>query len=86
MECVCRRSDLYVLTSDADRPGIGLIHAGEHVHERGLAGAVLTENGVDLARPQIEGDAVVGDDRPKALADAAHLDDGRRGVGVMGNG
>ncbi len=31
---------------------------------------------MDLAGPEVEGDAVVGHDRPEALADAAHLDDG----------
>ena len=65
-----------LLAGDADRPGIGLVHPGEHVHQRGLAGAVLAEDGMDLARPEVERDAVVGHDRPEALADAAHLDEG----------
>src|SRR4029079_9816571 len=49
----------------------------EDVHQRGLAGAVLTEERVDLARPDLEIDVVVGDDARIALRDAAHLE--RRG-------
>ena len=39
-----------------------------------LAGAVLAEQGVDLAGPDLEVDAVVGDDTRIALGDAAHLE------------
>ena len=49
----------------------------EDVHERRLAGAVLAEQGVDLAGTDLEVDAVVGDDARVALRDAAHLE--RRG-------
>ena len=34
---------------------------------------------MDLAGPEVEGDAVVGHDRAEALADVAHLDDGVAG-------
>ncbi len=49
----------------------------EDVHEGGLARAVLAEEGVDLAGPDVEVDAVVGDDPRIALRDAAHLERGR---------
>ena len=48
----------------------------EDVHQRRLAGAVLAEQGVDLARPDVEVDVVVGDDARIALGDAAHLERG----------
>ena len=49
----------------------------QDVHERALAGAVLAEQGVDLARLDGQVDAVVGDDAGEALGDAAHLEGGR---------
>ena len=60
----------------------------EDVHERGLAGAVLAEQGVDLARADVEVDVVVGDHARVALGDAAHLER-RRGdllAGLLGIG
>ena len=48
------------------RPG----QAVEDVHQRRLAGAVLAEQGVDLAGPDVEVDVVVGDDARVALGDA----------------
>src|ERR671912_435332 len=55
---VCWGGDQYLLARDANHAGVWLVHPGEHVHERGLAGAVLTEDGVPLAWPEVEGDAV----------------------------
>ena len=49
----------------------------QDVHQRALAGAVLAEQGVDLAGPDRQVDAVVGDDARESLGDAAHLQ-GRR--------
>ena len=45
----------------------------EDVHERGLAGPVLAEQGVDLARAHVQVDVVVGDHTRVALGDAPHL-------------
>ena len=45
----------------------------EDVHEGGLAGAVLSQQRMDLPRPQIEVDVIVGHDAGIALRDAAHL-------------
>ena len=77
---VARRAERHGLAVDADLARVGLVEPGQDVHERALAGAVLAEQGVDLARPQVEVDVVVGDDAGEALDDAAHLDR-RRGVG-----
>ena len=66
---------------DADRPPVqpdlalvGLVEAVEHSHQRALAGPVLTEQRVHLARLDVEVDAVVGDHAGKPLRDAPHLE------------
>ena len=53
--------------------------AVEDVHQCRLAGAVLAEQGVDLARSDVEVDVVVGDHARIALRDAVHLERGRAG-------
>ena len=55
---------------DADRPVVGLLHAVQDLHQGGLAGAVLPDQGVD--RPAADGDVdvVVGDDTGEPLPDA----------------
>ena len=58
-------------------PSSGPVEAGEDVHQRRLAGAVLAEQRVHLALAQVEVDVVVGDDPGEALGDAAQLEDGR---------
>ena len=58
-------------------PSSGAGEAVEDVHQGRLAGAVLAEQGVDLAGPDVEVDAVVGDHARIALRDAAHLERGR---------
>ena len=49
--------------------------AVEDVHQRRLAGAVLAEQRVHLAAPQVEVDVVVGDDSRVALGDPPQLED-----------
>ena len=51
---------------------VGAVEAGEDVRERALAGAVLAEQGVDLADERLEVDAVVREHAREALRDAAH--------------
>ncbi len=61
--------------------------AVEDVHERRLAGAVLAQQGVDLARLHVEVDAVVGDHAGIALGDATHLERRRcHRLGAFGRG
>ena len=50
---------------------VGLVEAVEDVHQRGLAGAVLTQQAVDLAGQDLERDPVVGHQRAEALGDVA---------------
>ena len=40
--------------SQLDAALVGLVHAGEHLDQRGLAGAVLAEQAVHLAGPDLE--------------------------------
>ena len=55
---------------------VRVVEPVEDVHQRRLAGAVLAEQGVDLALPQVEVDVVVRDDAREALRDVAHLEHG----------
>jgi len=63
-----------LLPVDPDRAAVGRVHPGEHLHQRGLARAVLTDHGVDLARLAVQGDPVEHLDAEEALADVAHLE------------
>ncbi len=67
------------LALDEDLALVGLVDAVDDVHERRLAGAVLTEERVHLAAAKIEVDSIVRDDPRKALRDAAQFQDGRGG-------
>ena len=70
----------------AVQPHLALVRAVEPVedaHQRRLAGAVLAQQGVDLALAQVEIDAVVRDDRAESLGDAPQLE-GERGLGAAG--
>jgi hypothetical protein len=62
---------------DLDGALVGDVMAEEHVHQRGLAGAVLAEERDRLARAERERDAVVGGQRPEALGDAFEAQDDR---------
>ena len=59
-----------------DLPGVGREDAVDHLDERRLAGAVLAEQRVDLARPDAEIDVVVGEHAGKRLVTPTSL---RRG-------
>ena len=63
-----------VFSLQEDLACVGVIQAVEDVHESRLAGAVLTEQRMHLASPNIQIDVVVGDDARELLADAAHLE------------
>ena len=73
---VLRRLERDGLAVHQDLALVGLVEPVEDVHQGRLAGAVLAEQGVHLARPQVEVDVVVGDDSRKALRDPAKLEDG----------
>ena len=58
---------------DQDLALIGGDDAGERLDERALAGAVMSDQGVNLASPQRERHVVERDDGPERLGDAAHF-------------
>ena len=72
--------DLDGLAVFADLARLRLVQAEEHAHERGFAGAVFTEQGVDLALFELQGDVVVGLDARELLGDVKHFDHIRRSV------
>ena len=76
VEGVLRRADHHVPAVDGDRALVGEVNAGEHIHQRGLAAAVLAEQRQDLAAIDVKPDLVVGHDPAEALGDVAHLDCG----------
>jgi hypothetical protein len=62
-----RRVDLDRLAVNADLPLVRVVKPVEDRHQRGLAGAVLPQQGVDLAAAEVEVDPVVRDDRAEPL-------------------
>ena len=63
--------------SQAHDPAIVGVHAGDDLHQRALAGAVLADETMDLAGGQREVDAVQRQHAAEGLADALELEDGR---------
>ncbi len=59
-----------------DRPLVDVVRAGQDLDQRGLAGAVLAEQAVHLARAYDEVDTVEGAYARELLDDAAHLEQG----------
>ena len=74
---VDRRGEGDRVAVDDDLTGIRPIEAGENVHERRFAGAVLAEERVDFAAPHFQIDAGIGEHAGERLGDAAE-DDARR--------
>ena len=74
-----RRARLDGLAAQADGAGVGGVHAGEHLDERGLAGAVLPHQRMHFAGEQAQAGAVQGTHAEELLADARELEDGRFG-------
>jgi hypothetical protein len=70
------------LAVDADLAAVRLVDAGQDLHQRGLARAVLAHQGVNLARAQIEADAAQR--TGEALFNTAHVHDGRGGSSFSG--
>src|SRR5689334_12778265 len=59
---------------DEDLARVRLVQAGQDVHERRLAGPVLTQQSQDLAAIGGDRDAVVGEDARKLLGDVPELE------------
>ena len=76
-----------LLAVDPDLAFVGLQQAEQYVHQRRLAGAILADDGVDLAALDGEVDAVIGDERTETLGDRFQLDgEGHRGSGLWSDG
>ncbi len=65
---------MHFLTTDLDRPRIGVLHPVEDLHERGLACAVLTDDRVDLADSDRQIDVLVRYHAWERLRDVRQLD------------
>ena len=74
---VARRAHLDRLAVDQDLALVRPVEAVEDVHQRRLPGAVLAEQGVNLAAAQVEVDLVVRDHAREALRDALQLEEWR---------
>ena len=70
---VARAAEVTGVVVDQDLALVRLVEAVEDVHEGRLAGAVLAEQGEDLAGLHDEIDALVGDDAGEALGDPPQL-------------
>ncbi len=75
LEAGARRGDPDRLAVDQDLAFVRLLHAGEDADQRRLAGAVLAQQHMDLARLEVERDAVIGDHAGEALGDVADRGD-----------
>ena len=53
------RADVRQLIVDVDLALIGIVNAGDHVHQRCLAAAVFAQKGQDLAAADLHGDILV---------------------------
>ena len=71
---VVRLAEATRLAVDDDLAGVGMHGAREHLDQRRLAGAVVADDGHDLARADREVDAVDGHDRAVALGQPAGLE------------
>ena len=73
VERILRRTDDYLFPVDKDLTLIGEIYAGEHIHQRRLAAAVLAEQGEYLSPVDVKPDLVVCNDRAEGLCDVSHF-------------
>ena len=63
------RAEADLGATDLDGPGVGGLHAVQDLHQRRLAGAVLTHDRVDRAASHVDVDVVVRDHAREPLAD-----------------
>ena len=74
------------LAEHLDLPAVGGVVAEQDGHQRGLARAVLAQQGQHLARMQRERNGVVGRERTEAFGDARQTQDRGRGCGRLCHG
>ncbi|MNQ50188.1 hypothetical protein D3C85_641170 [compost metagenome] len=76
---VARSLEVDRLTAVADAARIGLIDAGQHLHQGGFAGAILTEQGHHLTRVDSQTRFVESAHPGEGLDDPGELKNGRGG-------
>jgi hypothetical protein len=62
------------LATKDDRPGVRRDQAEQHLHQRALAGTVLAQKSENLARAELEIDAVDGPHDTEAPCDPTHFE------------
>ncbi len=72
--------------STKSEPDVGWMLATEHLDERGLAGAVLAHERMDLARQELEVDLAEGQDAGELLGDLPRFEDGLAQGSVRSDG
>ena len=77
LHCGLGRARRDLFAAQADDTGIAREHAGDDLDQRRFAGAVLAEQRMDLAGAKREVDLLQRAHRTEALADPAHLQQGR---------
>ena len=65
-------------TVDEQLPAVGRVHSGEDLHERRLARPVLADEGMSLARVEVDRDVVESADRSESLGRVLEREDGNR--------
>src|SRR5690606_8923609 len=71
--CVAGPREVLHGTVEEDLALVGFVETVEHIHERGLARPVLSEEAVDLPCLDDEIDVIVGDECAEALGDPSQL-------------
>ena len=72
---VQRRADHQRLAGKADLAAVGRVDAGDDLHQRGLARAVLAHQRMDRPRPDPQLHIVQRDNAGEFLADVVHFQD-----------
>src|SRR5271170_15863 len=75
----------YRLPADQDFALVRGDDAGKHLHERALAGAIVTHQRMDLTRAQRKRDLVQRNDGSVGLRNSTHIDSERRLLGHAGS-
>src|SRR5208282_4648228 len=72
-----RRAERKRFPIEADRAGVGTNSSREDIHQRGLAGAILAEQRVNLARARGELDSIERDSSPESSGDGFRFEQAR---------
>ena len=81
-----RVAEVHLLALPGDRALVGLVHPGEDLDQGRLAGAVLAEQAVHLAREDVEVDPAERDDAWETLHDVGHAQEGGGAVACHAKG